>query len=173
MTTHPDAAAAQRKGPSQHTLLEGLALAVLLALALPRHAPHQPPRAAPRLLLRRRFARRRLRDRRRAAAARQLDRFFFFDGLPRVLDLFRRAGAVLEQLLSDLFGLLLVADDLRDCRARRRREPAGGGVTRGALWLCEGCGEWAPGPTSAAAARPTRRRSRRILRLPDASWRLE
>ena len=114
MTTHPDAAAAQRKGPSQHTLLEGLALAVLLALALPRHAPHEPPRAAPRLLLRRRFARRRLRDRRRAAAPRQLDRFFLFDGLPRVFDLFGRAGAVLEQLLGDLFGLLLVADDLRD-----------------------------------------------------------
>jgi hypothetical protein len=128
VTTHPDAAAAQRKGPSQHTLLEGLALAVLLALALPRHAPHQPPRAAPRLLLRRRFARRRLRDRRRAAAPRQLDRFFFFYGLPRVFDLFGRAGPVLKKLLGDLFGLLLVADDLCGCRV-----PRGGTARRAAL----------------------------------------
>ena len=168
MTTHPDAAAAQRKGPSQHTLLEGLALAVLLALALPRHAPHQPPRAAPGLLLRRRFARRRLRDRRRAAAARQLDRFFFFDGLPRVFHFFRRAGAVLEQLLGDLFGLLLVADDLCGCRV-----PRGGTARRAALCVAlsgyaKAVVSYARGRTSAAAARPTRRRSRRILRLPEA-----
>ena len=172
MTTHPDAAAAQRKGPSQHTLLEGLALAVLLALALPRHAPHQPPRAAPRLLLRRRFARRRLRDRRRAAAPRQLDRFFFFYGLPRVFDLFGRAGPVLKKLLGDLFGLLLVADDLCGDALLRRLDGASAlrvELSRDAKAVVS----YAPGPTSAAAARPTNSNKRRIFGLPDARWRLE
>ena len=138
---------------------------MLLALALPRHAPHQPPRAAPSFLLRRRFARRRLRDGWRAAAARQLDRFFFFDGLPRVLDLFWRAGAVLEQLLGDLFGLLLVADDLR---AAASLYCVCSMALRVALSGCEGWGESAPGPTSAAAARPIKSSKKRIFGLPEA-----
>ncbi len=84
---------------------------VLLALALPRHPPHEPPRAAPRLLLRRRLARRRLRDG-WAAAPCQLDGLLL-KFLPRFFYFVRRAGPVLEKLLGDLFGLLLVADDLR------------------------------------------------------------
>ena len=92
----------------------------------------------------------------RAAAARQLDRFFFFDGLPRVFHFFGRAGAVLKKLLGDLFGLLLVADDLR---AASSLCCVGSMALRVALSGCEGCGESAPGPTSAAAARPPSERS--------------
>ena len=160
----------QRKGSSQHALLEGLALAVLLALALPRHPPHEPPRAAPGLLLRRRLPiSRGLRDG-WAAAARQLDRFFFLKRLSRVFHFFGRAGPVLEQLLGDLFGLLLVADDLRAVRC----------VTASARWRCawrsrdaKAVVSSATGRTSAAAARPTNSNKRRIFGLPDARWRLE
>ena len=138
----------QRKGSSQHALLEGLALAVLLALALPRHPPHEPPRAAPRLLLRRRlarrrlrrFARRRLRDR-WAAAARQLDGLLL-KFLPRFFYFVRRAGPVLKKFLGDLFGLFLVADDLRGGRSfsfeilsrRRRRRRGVITLTASARW---------------------------------------
>ena len=134
---------------------------VLLALALPRHAPHQPPRAASSFLLRRRFAvGRRLRDR-WAAAPCQLDGLLL-KFLPRFFYFVRRAGPVLKKFLGDLFSFFFVADDLRGGRSfsfeilsrrRRRRRgvvtvtasarwrgglPAGGRrVARGALWLAK------------------------------------
>ena len=164
---------------------------VLLALALPRHAPHQPPRAASRFLLRRRFAvGRRLRDR-WAAAPCQLDGLLL-KFLPRFFYFVRRAGAIFKKLLGDLFSFFFVADDLRGGRSfsfeilsrrRRRRRgvvtvtasarwrgglPAGGRrVARGSL-AAKAWGESAPGPTSAAAARPIKSSKKRIFGLPEA-----
>ena len=134
---------------------------MLLPLSLSRHAPHQPPRAAPSFLLRRRFAvGRRLRDR-WAAAPCQLDGLLL-KFLPRFFYFVRRAGAIFKKLLGDLFSFFFVADDLRGGRSfsfeilsrrRRRRRgvvtvtasarwrgglPAGGRrVARGALWLAK------------------------------------